>query len=468
MTDLAQPSAPLAFVDTQNIHDVLQSLAEVSNSGAFNVERSRRLLRALVTKCIVGPATALSSLESLSQTGREHALFALRILRMRLAERPDVLLTTAPNEGPFYHWLVPQLIHAASRFEDDQNADDLVEKLVDAAAGMLAIMSAATTYMTGPTRLASALHTMEAFCRDALDGQRPALFTSTNLSGDITTVLITLRVIFDVPSLFSDDVSIACCRHLASAAIKTRSSMPRTRARLANVVATALRNHYAVHPLGPTCGDILTLPIPHNVAALEDALSNLLQAVEVSRPAIRRDVWQALAAQTSDVQLEHALGRRKAAYLLTPVPPYVLPQTIKNSLVKEIAEWAANSGTLSGMEQVERQLSLLHADFVASSSVSMKRKRAMDDDGAAMAIVREIIPAADASQGPVSAIFQLIRSNDEEAITKLHSRLSEIICAASGCDVDGDPTRATSGWACFCCTVYHVQHMQCTFTPSTF
>lgn len=138
-----------------------------------------RLLQVLFDHCILKP---LTKSEDTSPTTVEQVDLTLTILQRQTTARPELLScsTTLVDGVPLYQWILPRLLYAAVRYEDQQiekidkdmkgQIRQMVESLLLAAARMINVLcrdlegDGTTTYAKGVMRASLVLSQLLSFC----------------------------------------------------------------------------------------------------------------------------------------------------------------------------------------------------------------------------------------------------------------------------------------------------------------
>ena len=101
-----------------------------------DVHRYRRLLEVLIEACILLPSSAIPSQASIEQAG-----YTLAILHRQISALPSLVneIPLFPAQSvPFYKWVLPRLILAASRYSESYS--ELVDDLCLAAANIITLL----------------------------------------------------------------------------------------------------------------------------------------------------------------------------------------------------------------------------------------------------------------------------------------------------------------------------------------
>ena len=183
---------PDTTATTQSEQELLQRLIGEGLSStdefALDLSRARKLLEVLFQACILNP---IARQQLPTQVGFEQASLTLSILHRQTSARPELLFCLLPEpelQVPLFQWLIPRIVQAASRFDEVEEAEDLVDKLYEAAVCLLVVLGkdlsdGKTTFMRGPQRVAFTIRSMIAFCEGEID----------NIKGLVTDVAAALN-----------------------------------------------------------------------------------------------------------------------------------------------------------------------------------------------------------------------------------------------------------------------------------
>ena len=125
---------PLKAPDSDDQQLLQQLISEglapsTADQDAHDSLRYRKLLQVLFQACIITPAL---SPDVPSASVVEQAGYTLTILERQLIARSELVLSLPSSDQdqiPFYKWVIPRLIHAASRLDGRAGCEALVRQL---------------------------------------------------------------------------------------------------------------------------------------------------------------------------------------------------------------------------------------------------------------------------------------------------------------------------------------------------
>ncbi|WWD19107.1 hypothetical protein CI109_103565 [Kwoniella shandongensis] len=328
--------------------------------------RYRRLVQVLFQNCILKP------IERNLPPNIQQCEYTITILKRQTAIHPNLLLDQIDGDIhiPFFQWLLPRLVYAALRLEDENLVDELISSAVNVIYALGKDMSDDdSTWAKGPKRVTVTLGYLNTFCQD--------------LPNEPNTLLITLSIILSVRLPFTDTMTADACAKLSQASRLMRTTSLQARYTLYAASACSVTRP---HELTKACLFVANLSIVED-ANLQKAIIIFYDRLAQSDEVLRCEVWWSLYRRIDTLRMSNEVDFSCALFLLAPIPPRLSSGTIRHLIHSEILvrwkdELAHNPSRLDRLE-----------DLIGGIRIENPRKRKRSEEEAeALAIITEVIP----------------------------------------------------------------------------
>nr|XP_031859926.1 uncharacterized protein CI109_004533 [Kwoniella shandongensis]KAA5526998.1 hypothetical protein CI109_004533 [Kwoniella shandongensis] len=389
--------------------------------------RYRRLVQVLFQNCILKP------IERNLPPNIQQCEYTITILKRQTAIHPNLLLDQIDGDIhiPFFQWLLPRLVYAALRLEDENLVDELISSAVNVIYALGKDMSDDdSTWAKGPKRVTVTLGYLNTFCQDILDSRNTKMYGFEDLPNEPNTLLITLSIILSVRLPFTDTMTADACAKLSQASRLMRTTSLQARYTLYAASACSVTRP---HELTKACLFVANLSIVED-ANLQKAIIIFYDRLAQSDEVLRCEVWWSLYRRIDTLRMSNEVDFSCALFLLAPIPPRLSSGTIRHLIHSEILvrwkdELAHNPSRLDRLE-----------DLIGGIRIENPRKRKRSEEEAeALAIITEVIPDF-AMEGDV--VESLRNSRDLSALAGVMPRF---VCTFAGCQKHGQsPLRSLS------------------------
>jgi hypothetical protein len=136
---MARAASPADGSTQQDLLQRLISEGLTPSAADDDPSKYRKLLEVLFSACVFNQVGKPLVPITLEQAG-----YTLTILSRQTKSRPELLsLLPSPGEPqlPFYKWILPRLIHGASKFAAVEGAEQLTDELCSAAVNVLRVLT---------------------------------------------------------------------------------------------------------------------------------------------------------------------------------------------------------------------------------------------------------------------------------------------------------------------------------------
>ena len=414
----------------QSGEEALQQLLArgLSQDSPDNPASYCRLLQVLFDHCILKP---LTKTEETSPTTIEQVDLTLTILQRQTTARPELLSSPVNVDDvtgtPLYQWILPRIIYAAVRYEDQQaNKNDkevkgqlsqLVESLLQAAARMISVLcrdlegDGTTTYAKGVMKaslvLSQLLSFSESECllprRELTTGisqrKTTVLYDFPDLPSTELSMLFSLDIVLRTQAYYNDDTTLEASRVLATAVHTFRSASLARQTRYAITLTHALESDAYSPMLRKACVSISKWPVPsENGLGLDSwrsAMSKLFEAIGKADADTRAEVWWTIIDDIDAIDFSDGQSCRRAVHILTPIPDRMSRDQIKSVVPAETVNgWRETllHPNSQGQTLVRACLDKLDANDIGSCR---KRKRDAEKDEEVLRSLKKELPELD-------------------------------------------------------------------------
>ncbi|WVQ82128.1 hypothetical protein IAT38_004256 [Cryptococcus sp. DSM 104549] len=401
--------------------DILQNLIKEGLSGDGTDKENApprlcKLIRVLLENCVLKP------IDRAIPPIRQDYIYTITILQRQTALHPGLLLYV-DGQVPFYQWLLPRMIYAATKLEDA----GLVDETIAATVHVMYVMGTDVDSpmggapARGPGRTVRSMEQMLVYCQDILDGIRSQLYNFADLASDAVTLMTVISIIAQLPLPFAARAISSACTILSQAHRMMYS--PTLQIRYAHVVALACQCP-ASYNTAQACAYLASLPPVADQKWLQ-ALTGFYEKLESADVTARDFAWQAVYQRAPEISINNLADYSAACHLLTPILPSLSSPTIKTLLGQDlIKRWSEELQTYqAGSDKLQQLL-----DCNETRTAGREKRKRVENETSALTEVQTLYPDLNL-EGEV--VQQLL--NEDSALSNLAPLMTKLVCACAGC-----------------------------------
>lgn len=395
--DMDSPGTSSIIQDGSTQRDVLQQIiAEGLNfspdASDSDLKRNIRLLQVLFETCVLTPSRS-----SPSPSTSEQIDLTMAVIIRQCDSHPSLLqqqTTFVEGSSSLFKWILPRIIHAASRFIEYEEGKEIYGSIVQGAVDLIRLLKKDDISPLNQLKVSVMIRDLINFCESecilpdvslTVEGADETRLLDYQLTASPAVFCTTIDIVLHLQSPFVDQITSTVCRLLSDKA-KVMLHCPSIRGQYIALVTRVMCGEFHIPTLYPACIAI--------VSTIEAQLEHFLSAIPADHIALRYECWHALWKKADE--LSAARDTHKVVYILTAISDVLSSKQIRLSLSTQILDrWTKEIVEVPG-EAASRLQALLVANLRSTSVATKKRKRSPEVH--ARDLFQEVFPSQTLSE----------------------------------------------------------------------